>query len=45
MSLILLIFTYFIFQLVDPGVDAYIPIKGKSNIIMFVGLQVSKNLI
>lgn len=27
------------FQLVDPGVKAHQPIKGKPNIIMFVGLQ------
>jgi signal recognition particle subunit SRP54 len=26
-------------RLVDPGVEAYQPVKGKSNIIMFVGLQ------
>jgi len=27
------------FQLVDPGVKAHQPVKGKPNIIMFVGLQ------
>lgn len=27
------------FQLIDPGVKPYQPIKGKPNIIMFVGLQ------
>lgn len=27
--------------LVDPGTQVYKPVKGKSNIIMFVGLQVS----
>ncbi len=26
--------------LVDPGTDCYKPLKGKSNVIMFVGLQV-----
>jgi signal recognition particle subunit SRP54 len=26
--------------LVDPGTQSYVPIKGKSNVIMFVGLQV-----
>ena len=27
-------------DLVDPGVKAYTPVKGKANVIMFVGLQV-----
>lgn len=27
------------FQLVDPGVKSYQPVKGRPNIIMFVGLQ------
>lgn len=27
------------FQLIDPGVKAWQPVKGKSNVIMFVGLQ------
>lgn len=27
------------FQLVDPGVKAWTPTKGKNNVIMFVGLQ------
>ena len=27
-------------KLVDPGVEAYKPKKGKPNVIMFVGLQV-----
>lgn len=26
-------------QLVDPGVKAYVPVKGRPNVIMFVGLQ------
>jgi signal recognition particle subunit SRP54 len=26
-------------QLIDPGVKAWTPIKGKNNVIMFVGLQ------
>lgn len=30
---------YTLFQLVDPGVKPYQPVKGKPNIIMFVGLQ------
>ena len=29
----------FTFQLIDPGVKAWTPTKGKSNVIMFVGLQ------
>lgn len=29
----------YIFQLVDPGVKPYQPVKGKPNVIMFVGLQ------
>uniref|UniRef100_A0A674MGQ0 Signal recognition particle 54 kDa protein n=1 Tax=Takifugu rubripes TaxID=31033 RepID=A0A674MGQ0_TAKRU len=29
----------FVFQLVDPGVKAWTPTKGKNNVIMFVGLQ------
>lgn len=28
-----------VFQLVDPGVKAWTPTKGKNNVIMFVGLQ------
>ena len=28
-----------IFQLIDPGVKAWTPVKGKPNVIMFVGLQ------
>lgn len=28
-----------LFQLVDPGVKAWTPTKGKNNVIMFVGLQ------
>ena len=27
------------FQLIDPGVPAWTPSKGKPNVIMFVGLQ------
>ena len=27
-------------KLVDPGIEAYKPKKGKPNVIMFVGLQV-----
>lgn len=30
---------FVLFQLVDPGVKAFQPVKGKTNIIMFVGLQ------
>ncbi len=30
---------YCVFQLVDPGVKAWTPTKGKNNVIMFVGLQ------
>lgn len=30
---------YYNFQLVDPGVKPYQPVKGKPNVIMFVGLQ------
>ena len=29
-------------KLVDPGVEAYKPKKGKPNVIMFVGLQVGR---
>lgn len=36
---ILEIMLHFILQLVDPGVKAWTPTKGKQNIIMFVGLQ------
>ena len=32
-------FLFFYFQLVDPGVKAWQPVKGKPNVIMFVGLQ------
>ena len=32
-------------KLVDPGVEAYKPKKGKPNVIMFVGLQVRKQTI
>lgn len=28
-----------VLQLIDPGVKAYQPVKGRPNIIMFVGLQ------
>lgn len=28
-----------VLQLVDPGVKAWTPTKGKNNVIMFVGLQ------
>lgn len=28
-----------LFQLIDPGVKAWTPTKGKNNVIMFVGLQ------
>ena len=31
--------TYLLLQLIDPGVKAWTPIKGKNNVIMFVGLQ------
>lgn len=37
--MILAIMLHFILQLVDPGVKAWTPTKGKQNIIMFVGLQ------
>ena len=30
---------FFSWQLIDPGVKAWQPTKGKNNIIMFVGLQ------
>ena len=30
-------------KLVDPGVEAYKPKKGKPNVIMFVGLQVRRS--
>lgn len=30
---------YVFFQLIDPGVKAYQPVKGSPNVIMFVGLQ------
>lgn len=29
-------------KLVDPGVKPYQPVKGRANVIMFVGLQVKK---
>lgn len=31
-------------KLVDPGVKPYQPVKGRPNIIMFVGLQVLQNI-
>lgn len=31
-------------KLVDPGVKPYQPVKGRPNIIMFVGLQVKKKI-
>lgn len=33
------LFQIFLSQLVDPGVKAWQPSKGKNNVIMFVGLQ------
>lgn len=33
------IYKIFLLQLIDPGVKAYQPVKGKPNVIMFVGLQ------
>ena len=32
-------------DLVDPGVKAYTPVKGKANVIMFVGLQVGMSIV
>lgn len=37
--MLLVLTDVFVLQLVDPGVKAWTPTKGKNNVIMFVGLQ------